>query len=61
MELEGLLETAMLKGCLWMDEDAEGSEEGEQSEASHKSKLYLQGFSTDNAYGKKAHPTFFLF
>jgi len=56
-----LLETAMLKGCLWMDEDAEGSEEGEQSEASHKSKLYLQGFSTDNAYGKKAHPTFFLF
>jgi len=44
-----------------MDEDAEDSEEGEQSEASHKSRLYLQGFSTDTAYDKKVLPTVFLF
>ncbi|MEM2117638.1 MAG: hypothetical protein QW386_01290 [Candidatus Bathyarchaeia archaeon] len=59
MEIEGSLGKAVLKGCLWMNEDVEGSEEGGQSEARQQSKLCLQGFSTSSAHGKKARPTSF--
>ncbi|MEM3458243.1 MAG: hypothetical protein QXN36_06445 [Candidatus Bathyarchaeia archaeon] len=61
MKIEGSLEKAVLKECLWMSEDVGSSGEGEQGEASQQSKLRLQGFSTGNAYGKKAHPTSFHF